>query len=297
MHEPWKPSIDRIRHDVEGVEWMERSFGVDRSQLTQSSGLGPAFEEVTAITHCGTHVDAPWHYGPTSEGGAVAKTIDECPLEWFYGDGVRLDLRHKEPGDRILVEDLENALDVIGHALSPGEIVMLWTGRDKFLGSEEYFEQPGMTRESTLWLCERGIKVIGIDAYGFDRKFDDMAEEFAGDRRRDEDLGGALRRPGARVLPDREAREPRPPPARDGLPGLVLPDQGRGRQRWLVAGGGVRLSERAPPRSGRPSAAAPLVVAHARLVVGEEHLAGELAPAAHAGLLEDALEVLLDGVG
>jgi kynurenine formamidase len=59
VHEPWKPSIDRIRHDVEGLEWMERSFGVDRSQLTQSNGLGPAFEEVTAITHCGTHVDAP----------------------------------------------------------------------------------------------------------------------------------------------------------------------------------------------------------------------------------------------
>ena len=40
VHEPWKPTIDRIRHDVEGVEWMERSFGVDRSQLTQSGGLG-----------------------------------------------------------------------------------------------------------------------------------------------------------------------------------------------------------------------------------------------------------------
>jgi kynurenine formamidase len=176
VHEPWPPTIERIRHDVEGVEWMERSFGVDRSQLTQSGGLGPAFEEVTAITHCGTHVDAPWHYGPLSE-GRPAKTIEDCPLEWFFADAVRLDLRHKEPGDRILVEDLESALDAIGHVLSPGEIVMLWTGRDKFLGSEEYFEQPGMTRESTLWLCERGIKVIGIDAYGFDRKFADMADE------------------------------------------------------------------------------------------------------------------------
>ena len=176
VHEPWKPSIDRIRHDVEGVEWMERSFGVDRSQLTQSGGLGPAFEEVTAITHCGTHVDAPWHYGPVSE-SRKAKTIDECPLEWFYGDGVRLDLRHKLPGERILVEDLERALAEIGHELRPREIVMLWTGRDKHLGSEEYFDQPGMTRESTLWLCERGIKVIGIDAYGFDRKCGDMAEE------------------------------------------------------------------------------------------------------------------------
>jgi kynurenine formamidase len=177
VHEPWKPSIHRIRHEVEGREWMERQFGVDPEQLTVSAGKGPAFEEVTAITHCGTHVDAPWHYGPTSEGSATAKTIDECPLEWFYGDGVRLDLRHKQPGDRILVEDLESALDAIDHELRPREIVMLWTGRDKFLGSEEYFEQPGMTRESTLWLCERGIKVIGIDAYGFDRKFADMADE------------------------------------------------------------------------------------------------------------------------
>jgi kynurenine formamidase len=175
-HEPWKPSIRRIRHEVEGVAWMESAFGVDRVQLTQSGGLGPAFEEVTAITHAGTHVDAPWHYGPESE-GRRARTIEECPLEWFFSDGVRLDLRHKAAGERIEVADLEAALAAIDYVLKPLDIVMLWTGRDRHLGSEEYFEQPGMTRESTLWLCEQGIKVIGIDAYGFDRKFADMADE------------------------------------------------------------------------------------------------------------------------
>jgi hypothetical protein len=35
-----------------------------------------------------------------------------------------------------------------------------------------------MTRESTLWLVEQGIKVIGADMYGFNRKFEDMAREF-----------------------------------------------------------------------------------------------------------------------
>ena len=39
-------------------------------------------------------------------------------------------------------------------------------------------EQPGMGRESTLWLVEQGIKVIGIDAFGFDRPFASMAEDF-----------------------------------------------------------------------------------------------------------------------
>ena len=177
VHEPWRPSIRRIRHGVEGVAWMEKTFGVGREDLTVSHGLGPAFEEVTAITHCGTHVDAPWHYGPTS-GGARARTIEECPLEWFFSDGVVLDLRHKGPGERIEVADVDAALTAIDYALKPLDIVMLMTGRDRFLGQEAYFEQPGMTRDSTLWLVEQGIKVIGIDAYGFDRKFDDMAAEY-----------------------------------------------------------------------------------------------------------------------
>jgi hypothetical protein len=38
------------------------------------------------------------------------------------------------------------------------------------------------------------------------------------------------------------------------------------------------------------------VVAQAGLVVGEEHLADQVAAATHPGPVEDALEVLLDGV-
>ena len=60
--------------------------------------------------HSGTHVDAPWHYFPTV-GGKRARTIDEMPLEWFYGDGVVLDMRHKPGGSAITISDLEQALD------------------------------------------------------------------------------------------------------------------------------------------------------------------------------------------
>ena len=59
------------------------------------------------------------------------------------------------------------------------DIVLLWTGTDRKLHSKEYFEQPGMGRDSTLWLVqEKGIKVIGIDAFGFDRPFRAMREDF-----------------------------------------------------------------------------------------------------------------------
>jgi kynurenine formamidase len=177
-HEPWKPSVRYLTHDGEGLEWIKSTFGAKPEDLVWSGGLGAAFEEVTTITHAGTHVDAPWHYGPTSE-GKPAKTIDQCPVEWFFSDGVVLDMRHKGPTTKIEIADLEQALAKIGYTLKPYDIVMIMSGADKRLGTTEYFEQPGMTRESTLWLVEQGIKVIGVDMYGFDRKFQDMADDFA----------------------------------------------------------------------------------------------------------------------
>src|SRR5262249_3597230 len=127
--------------------------------------------------HAGTHVDAPWHYGPTSE-GRPARTIDEMPIEWFYSDGVRLDFRAKRSGEAIEIADLEAALAAIGYELKPLDIVLLWPGAAARLFSEASFEQPGMTRESTLWLVDQGVRVIGIDAYPFDRSFASMAEDF-----------------------------------------------------------------------------------------------------------------------
>ena len=63
-------------------------------------GAALAWEAVKTDTHHGTHIDAPWHYGPMSE-GKPARTIDQLPLEWFIGPGVRLDLRHKPAGATI----------------------------------------------------------------------------------------------------------------------------------------------------------------------------------------------------
>ena len=102
-HEPWKPSIRYLTHEREGLDWIKATFGATKEDLVNSRGRGAAFEEVTATTHSGTHVDAPWHYGPQSE-GKPAKKIDELPIEWFFSDGVVLDLRHKKPGEKILAK-------------------------------------------------------------------------------------------------------------------------------------------------------------------------------------------------
>jgi kynurenine formamidase len=175
--EPLPPKIHYVRHDGEGLQQMRQFFGVKPEDLVYSAGQGWAIEEIHAITHTGTHVDAPYHYGATSD-GKPARTIDEVPLEWCFAPGVVLDFRDKPAGEFISVADLQAALARIDYRLRALDIVLLQTGADKRIGSRDYFAQPGLGREGVLWLVEQGVRVIGIDAYTLDRPFANMVADY-----------------------------------------------------------------------------------------------------------------------
>jgi kynurenine formamidase len=148
-------------------------------------GMAISNETVTLTTHTGTHMDAPLHYGPRT-GGCPARSIDQIPLEWCFAPGFRLDLRHIPPGEGITEFDIADAAARISHDVRPGDIALIWTGADQLWGTETYLSKfPGMTRAATAWLVERGVRVIGIDAWGFDRPFSCMLEDYrrTGDQR------------------------------------------------------------------------------------------------------------------
>lgn len=169
-----KVDIQYLSHE-DGTRLHGAFFGLTPDDLPD--GKFAAVENVTLTTHSGTHLDAPWHYGPKS-GGKPAKTIDKIPLEWCYGDGVLLDFHYKKAGEEIGVEDLQKALKKIKYALKPFDIVLLMTGASRHYGKPNYMNaHPGATRESTLWLIEQGIKVMGIDAWGWDKPFNVMVDE------------------------------------------------------------------------------------------------------------------------
>lgn len=151
-------------------------FGCRPDDLPE--GLGWANDTLTLISHAGTHLDAPWHFFPTTE-GRRAMTIDEIPLDWCCGPGVVLDFRHKSDGDVISSKDMVEAESRCGRKIAPKDIVLIQTGADKKWGAREYFDAGcGMSREATLWLLDRGVKVMGIDSWGWDRPFKNMKEEF-----------------------------------------------------------------------------------------------------------------------
>jgi kynurenine formamidase len=173
--------IDYADHAA-GAMAIEKLFGVGPELLRDSEGWAvDAFKHLS--THATTHVDAPWHYNSTI-GGQPAKTIDQLPLEWFYGPGVVLDFQGRADGEAIGPDELHAALSAAGHGLAPRDIVLIRTGRDEFYESSDYPARgPGVSAEGTRWLYDRGIRVMGVDAWGWDRPLHMQAEEALAARR------------------------------------------------------------------------------------------------------------------
>lgn len=167
--------IEYFDHKM-GASQMSEIFGVPATDLPD--GLGWAGERITLLTHSGTHMDAPYHYGPSSN-GAPAQTIDQIPLEWCCGNGVVLDMSEKANGGQITINDLEASLKTIDYNLQENDIVLIRTGASGYLKSPEYPDKGvGLGWESTLWLLNRGVHVIGTDAWGLDQPFSRMRQAY-----------------------------------------------------------------------------------------------------------------------
>jgi kynurenine formamidase len=170
---------DVLRTDIEfethaeGAEAIKSLFGVGPELLRD--GEGWTTETFLRFgTHNSTHVDAPWHYNSTIR-GERAKSIDQLPLEWFYAPGVVIDATDREDGQVLMADEIKRR---VPRELSPLDIVLVRTGRDEFYGEPDYMVRgPGVSAEATRWLHEQGVRVMGIDAWGWDAPLWMQAQE------------------------------------------------------------------------------------------------------------------------
>ena len=145
--------------------------GVTAEQVPGGRGFA-ASETITLTTHNGTHMDAPWHYHPTMDGGARAITIDEVPLDWCFRPGVKLDFRHLADGHVVTAEEVAEELARIGHDLQPLDIVLVNTAAGAAFGTPAFLGRGcGMGYDATMYLTSRGVRVTGIDAWSWDAPF------------------------------------------------------------------------------------------------------------------------------
>lgn len=166
--DPWFMKV-KIKHKPhKKAKWLIRFLGLP-FKLFPKNFIGWADDTIKKMgVHSTTHIDAPWHYSPTVN-GERAKTIDEIPLEWCYGDGVVVDMSYKPDNEEITIEDIQADLAKSGAEIKPGNIVLIRTDRDRFMGTKEFPDRgTGMSAEATEWLIDSGVKVMGIDQWGWD---------------------------------------------------------------------------------------------------------------------------------
>ena len=109
--------------------------------------------QVTIGSHHGTHLDAMYHF--LEEG----KTLDQMPLEWFYGPA-RV-LRVPKPArEQITPEDLRP----FEPYLRPEAKVVLATGWHRRFGEADFFTDfPSLTVEAARYVASRRIRLLGMD--------------------------------------------------------------------------------------------------------------------------------------
>jgi kynurenine formamidase len=173
-----KPEITYIGHDESFAQIGAFFPGLKVEDLPDAAAW--AVERIQLSTHNGTHVDAPYHYHPTQDHGKPSLKIDEIPLDWCLQPGVKLDFRHFADGYVATAADIEAELKRIGHTLKPLEIVVVNTAAGAAYGQPDYVSRGcGMGYEATMYLTERGVRVVGTDAWSWDAPFVYTAQKYA----------------------------------------------------------------------------------------------------------------------
>ncbi|MBD8479847.1 cyclase family protein [Pseudomonas coleopterorum] len=175
---PLLPKIDYMDHQQGWPEMAAMFPGLTLEQMPGNESW--AAERLNITTHSGTHMDAPWHYASTTDGGKPAWGIDEMPLDWCLQPGVKLDFRHFPDGHVVTAAEVDAELSRIGHRLQPLDIVLVNTRAGALFGQPGYLDAGvGMGREATLYLLDHGVRVVGTDAWSWDAPFKYTRERFA----------------------------------------------------------------------------------------------------------------------
>lgn len=162
-----KKELEERGKDSE-TEYVRRHLRAEREGYDEEQ---PMNRTMIVSEHGPTHVDSIDHLDPTSN-----LSIDNMPLEWFYGDAVGLDVSHVEHPDPIRTEDLQQELEAHDLEIHEGDIVTLETGNrknnystvDKEKKHRYQTKSVGLTEEAATWLVDEGAKGLGIDSISVD---------------------------------------------------------------------------------------------------------------------------------
>lgn len=128
--------------------------GVEITTAKTISNEGWNATTLNLYSHCGTHMDAPWHF--LSDGAK----LNEQDLAMCVGPASIVDLAPAEPKQLINVEHLGALADTI----QPGARLLFRTDWHKRYGTPEYRDElPRISLDLAQWLAEKRVGMIGVE--------------------------------------------------------------------------------------------------------------------------------------
>ncbi|MEF9953368.1 MAG: cyclase family protein [Clostridium sp.] len=154
--------------------FMTNQTAEENMKASGSKTLGFYARNILMSEHCGTHSDAVIEYKP---GGP---SMEQMPLDYFWGSAICVDLSHIRYPDYIEVKDLEEAIAKSGQELQKGDIFLMYTGHfNRTYPTEAYKNYyTGVSYDAAKWLADKGVVNIGVDASAIDQTPDDL--DFSG---------------------------------------------------------------------------------------------------------------------
>ncbi|MGI8649874.1 MAG: cyclase family protein [Rubrobacter sp.] len=179
----WPGSMMFAHHNWNWFAEVDSPTGKTRSNAPFQTNM------ITIDEHCGTHFDAPTHFIPPPGSGLPCasdlgtESGEKVPLDDLMGNAVVVDVSFLseggEPGvSPFITPDHIKDFERENGELQAGEVVLLRTGWDRHYvegeAGERYMYGPLVTKASQGWpapspetavyLDEKGIKTLGIDA-------------------------------------------------------------------------------------------------------------------------------------
>jgi arylformamidase len=119
--------------------------------------IGYNITQISMATHQGTHLDVPFHFFDDG------KTVDQMPLDRFFGPAVLIDLA---PGSFLPAKTPIDVAMLAPHAAKfrPGAKVVYRTGWDRTFNTPACFSDfPTLTLDAARWIAQQRIGLLGMD--------------------------------------------------------------------------------------------------------------------------------------
>ncbi|MDO4553820.1 MAG: cyclase family protein [Lachnospiraceae bacterium] len=129
-------------------------------------GFGSYHRGISMSEHTGTHMDAPSHFIPDTEG------VDRTPFTQLMGRGVKIDATNAKPREAVGMETVA-AFERNYGEIQQGDIVFFHFGWDKKYGLKPdgdgfLHDWPGIAPEVGEYLLQKRVKAVGCDPMALD---------------------------------------------------------------------------------------------------------------------------------